>query len=107
MKLSTSALGVALVLATEDGSRGEPGFVTAAVERARAGDSEPRPPTLLACGPEPMLVAVAQLARRLELARQYLRPEAENPREYDDSKPQTSSLFPPRNAREHPDAAEQ
>ncbi|OGR01271.1 MAG: phage portal protein [Deltaproteobacteria bacterium RIFOXYA12_FULL_61_11] len=45
--------------------------------------------------------------RRLELARQYLRPEAENPREYDDSKPQTSSLFPPRNAREHPDAAEQ
>jgi dihydroorotate dehydrogenase electron transfer subunit len=59
-------LGVSVVLVTEDGSRGERGLVTAAVERALAADGGP-PPTLLACGPEPMLVATARLAHRRAL----------------------------------------
>jgi dihydroorotate dehydrogenase electron transfer subunit len=50
--------GVAVELCTEDGSRGSRGYVTAAVDRALAGPA----PTLMACGPEPMLVAVARLA---------------------------------------------
>lgn len=57
--------GCKLVLATEDGSRGHKGYVTGAVVEAldARGDTEP-PPTLLACGPEPMLEATAQLAHR-------------------------------------------
>ena len=68
-------LGVELVLATEDGSRGEPGHirgsrewvtvpgrVTVPLER----DLKTRPTAagvmLYACGPEPMLAAVARLA---------------------------------------------
>lgn len=62
-----AATGVELVLATEDGSRGHPGYVTAAVERALERAAAPAP-TLLACGPEPMLVAVARLARARRLA---------------------------------------
>ncbi len=55
-------LGVDLVLATEDGSRGEPGRVTIPLEQAlRGADGRPRT-TLYACGPEPMLEAVARLA---------------------------------------------
>jgi dihydroorotate dehydrogenase electron transfer subunit len=57
-------LGVTLVLATEDGSRGERGRVTVPLERALAS----LPPTervmVYACGPEPMLAAVAAVARR-------------------------------------------
>lgn len=55
-------LGVSLVLCTEDGSRGERGRVTLPLERAlaaRRGDSDV---LLHACGPEPMLAAVARLA---------------------------------------------
>ena len=66
-------MGVELVLATEDGSRGEPGFsgrsrewvaerVTAPLERdlkARPSDASVM---LYACGPEPMLAAVARLS---------------------------------------------
>jgi len=56
--------GVALDLATEDGSRGSHGRVTAPLERALSA----RPATdglmLYACGPEPMLKAVADLAQR-------------------------------------------
>ncbi|HUH03679.1 MAG TPA: FAD-binding oxidoreductase [Kofleriaceae bacterium] len=62
------ATGAELVLATEDGSRGYRGYVTGAVDAAldRRGD---RPaPTLMACGPEPMLEAVAQLAHRRGLS---------------------------------------
>lgn len=54
------SLGVSLVLATEDGSRGERGRVTAPLERALA--SAPGPVALFACGPEPMLAAVARLS---------------------------------------------
>ena len=55
-------MGVELVLATEDGSRGEPGRVTVPLERdlkARPADASVM---LYACGPEPMLAAVARLA---------------------------------------------
>lgn len=60
-----AALGVALDLATEDGSRGQRGYVTQALAEALDADAaggEP-PPTILACGPDPMLVATAKLAR--------------------------------------------
>jgi dihydroorotate dehydrogenase electron transfer subunit len=55
-------MGVELVLTTEDGSRGETGRVTVPLER----DLKVRPANagvmLYACGPEPMLAAVAALA---------------------------------------------
>jgi dihydroorotate dehydrogenase electron transfer subunit len=54
-------LGVALVLATEDGSRGVKGFVTAPLDlalRSHAGG----PIHLYVCGPTPMMRAVATLA---------------------------------------------
>ena len=57
-----AATGCELVLATEDGGRGVRGRVTEALERALAGAGAA--PTLLACGPDPMLVAVARVARR-------------------------------------------
>jgi dihydroorotate dehydrogenase electron transfer subunit len=50
-----------VVLTTEDGSRGLHGRVTAAVEKA-AGD------TILTCGPNPMMKAVAEIARARGLA---------------------------------------
>jgi dihydroorotate dehydrogenase electron transfer subunit len=53
--------GVELALTTEDGSRGTPGRVTAALEAAL--DAEGSRPTLFACGPDPMLHAVARIAR--------------------------------------------
>jgi dihydroorotate dehydrogenase electron transfer subunit len=55
-------LGVRLVLTTEDGSRGEPGRVTGPLARelaARAADAQI---TVYACGPTPMMRAVADLA---------------------------------------------
>jgi dihydroorotate dehydrogenase electron transfer subunit len=65
------ALGVALHLATEDGTVGRPGRVTVELA-ARLGhhkensrQQDPRRPALriMACGPNPMLWAVAALAR--------------------------------------------
>jgi dihydroorotate dehydrogenase electron transfer subunit len=56
-------LGVTLVLSTEDGSRGERGRVTAPLDRALAGRS-PGSIMIYACGPEPMLAAVAAIAAR-------------------------------------------
>jgi len=55
-------LGVRLQLTTDDGSRGRRGFVTAALE-ARLDEMGGRP-HLIACGPDPMLQAVARLARQ-------------------------------------------
>jgi dihydroorotate dehydrogenase electron transfer subunit len=52
-------LGVELVLTTEDGSRGLRGRVTAPLERDLVAGGNAR---LYACGPEPMLAAVARLA---------------------------------------------
>jgi dihydroorotate dehydrogenase electron transfer subunit len=53
---------VRLVLSTEDGSSGERGRVTVPLERElKRADG---PVTVYACGPEPMLEAVAHLAAR-------------------------------------------
>lgn len=54
-----AALGISPVVCTDDGSEGTKGFVTAELEK-RALDAE----TLVqACGPTPMLIAVANLAK--------------------------------------------
>jgi dihydroorotate dehydrogenase electron transfer subunit len=57
-------MGVDLALTTEDGSRGDRGRVTLPLER----DLKERPADasvmIYACGPEPMLAAVASLAAR-------------------------------------------
>ena len=55
-------LGVRVRLTTEDGSRGESGLVTGALERTLAAAPVP-PPMIYACGPTPMMRAVAVLAR--------------------------------------------
>lgn len=57
-------LGVSLTIATEDGSRGETGRVTRPLERALASRPAGTSVLLQACGPEPMLAAVAGLAAR-------------------------------------------
>lgn len=57
-------LGVQVVLATEDGSRGEHGRVTVPLERALKATPAGRAVTLFVCGPTPMMAAVASLARR-------------------------------------------
>jgi dihydroorotate dehydrogenase electron transfer subunit len=58
-------LGARLVLTTEDGTEGERGRVTAPLERAlslpRTGDV-----TIYACGPTPMMRAVATLGARFQ-----------------------------------------
>jgi dihydroorotate dehydrogenase electron transfer subunit len=60
-----AATGCELVLATEDGARGARGRVTDALERALSSrPAGAAPPTLMACGPDPMLVAVARIAHR-------------------------------------------
>ncbi len=57
--------GVRVVLATEDGSQGERGRVTAPLAAALASRRDPaRPLVLYACGPEAMLRAVAGLAEQ-------------------------------------------
>ena len=57
-------LGAKLVLTTENGARGAKGLVTlpleAALQALGAGDTA----MVYACGPEPMLAAVARLAAR-------------------------------------------
>ena len=57
-------LGVKLMLATEDGSAGMRGRVTAPLETALAALGERDRTLVYACGPEPMLAAVAKLAAR-------------------------------------------
>jgi len=57
-------LGVRLVLATEDGSRGVRGRVTLPLEQELAALAHPDATVVYACGPEPMLEAVATLAAR-------------------------------------------
>jgi len=51
-----SALGVEVVLATDDGSRGYHGYVTELLERSGGHDG------IAACGPTPMLREVARIA---------------------------------------------
>jgi len=59
-----SALGTRLVLTTEDGTRGERGRVTAPLERALRERAPGLPVTLYACGPTPMMRAVAAIGER-------------------------------------------
>ena len=54
-----AALGVTLEVATEDGSRGRRGLVTALLESALAATSDA---VVYACGPTPMMRATAALA---------------------------------------------
>ena len=56
-------LGVRVVLATEDGSRGTTGFVTAPLADALALSAS-TPVKLYVCGPTPMMHAVARLAAK-------------------------------------------
>jgi dihydroorotate dehydrogenase electron transfer subunit len=57
-------LGVRLELATEDGSRGTRGRVTVPLAAALAQTTDPDRVLIQACGPEPMLAAVAHLSAR-------------------------------------------
>ncbi|MBN1954737.1 MAG: dihydroorotate dehydrogenase electron transfer subunit [Anaerolineae bacterium] len=62
-------LGVELLLATDDGSLGHQGYVTdLAAQRAR---QFPQPPTIYACGPEPMLAALLRLCQQQGWAGQF------------------------------------
>jgi len=58
-----ASLGVNLVLTTEDGGKGTKGRVTAPLENALKSVG-PAGAMVYACGPEPMLEAVAKLAAR-------------------------------------------
>ena len=58
------ALGVELVLTTEDGSLGERGRIVAPLDRRLAARSPDAPLMLYACGPEGMLAATARTAIR-------------------------------------------
>jgi dihydroorotate dehydrogenase electron transfer subunit len=61
--------GIRLVLATEDGTLGDRGRVTLPLERelqAAAGRTSGKDIMIYACGPEPMLEAVADLASRYD-----------------------------------------
>jgi dihydroorotate dehydrogenase electron transfer subunit len=57
--------GIRLVLATEDGSIGDRARITTPLERELQGASG-RDVMIYACGPEPMLEAVAQVAARFK-----------------------------------------
>jgi dihydroorotate dehydrogenase electron transfer subunit len=56
-----SNLGATLILTTEDGSRGESGRVTGPLERALASRPVGSGLAIYACGPTPMMRAVARL----------------------------------------------
>jgi dihydroorotate dehydrogenase electron transfer subunit len=58
------ATGARLVLTTEDGSRGESGRVTGPLERELTARPASAPVTVYACGPTPMMRAVATLGER-------------------------------------------
>jgi dihydroorotate dehydrogenase electron transfer subunit len=57
--------GIRIVLATEDGSRGDRGRITVPLERELQGASS-ADVMIYACGPEPMLEAVAHVAARFK-----------------------------------------
>lgn len=61
------SLGVTLVVTTEDGSRGHRGRVTGPLEQALAARTNGSgAPALYACGPTPMMRAVADLGARFD-----------------------------------------
>ena len=57
-------LGAEVTVSTEDGSRGERGFVTLPLDAALSGVPATREIRVSACGPTPMMRAVAKLAAR-------------------------------------------
>ena len=57
------ALGCAVAVTTDDGSRGERGFVTAPLERELAGPAPERGWAVYTCGPGPMMARAASLAK--------------------------------------------
>ena len=57
-------MGVDVALATEDGSAGTRGFVTAPLDAALADTPKPQAIHLSVCGPTPMMRAVAELSAR-------------------------------------------
>jgi len=59
---SFESRGVRVVVTTEDGSAGERGRITGPLERALQARDTHAPVTLYACGPTPMMRAVAALA---------------------------------------------
>ncbi len=63
-----SRLGVATMLATDDGSAGFRGPVTAALERYLAGLGRAERPVLYGCGPEAMLRRLAEIAAERNLS---------------------------------------
>lgn len=64
---SVRALGATVHTATDDGSDGFHGNVLALFARMQAAGELPERVRLLACGPDPMLIAVEDLARAREL----------------------------------------
>ena len=56
-------LGARLILTTEDGTAGERGRVTAPLERALGEAARDQASTIYACGPTPMMRAVADLGQ--------------------------------------------
>lgn len=60
--------GATLRVATEDGSRGHRGLVTDLLETYLTSRDIRKRPTIYACGPHPMLHAVARIAERFEIS---------------------------------------
>jgi len=58
------ALGVELIIATDDGTLGHPGYVTDAITQSAIRHSQF---AIYACGPEPMLVALHRLCRERDI----------------------------------------
>ena len=67
-RAAADAVGGEVILSTDDGSRGEPGFLTEALARHLAAGR--RYSRVLACGPNAMLAALAHLAAQHEIAAQ-------------------------------------
>ncbi len=61
-----AALGARVLVATDDGSQGRRGFVTALLEEALAGDAQRGRPAgiVYACGPTPMMEAAFRICER-------------------------------------------
>jgi dihydroorotate dehydrogenase electron transfer subunit len=59
-------IGVRLILTTEDGTKGERGRVTAPLERALKSMPSGQAVTIYACGPTPMMRAVADLGQAFD-----------------------------------------
>jgi dihydroorotate dehydrogenase electron transfer subunit len=63
-------LGVKVLTATDDGSKGHKGFVTDLLKNLLLSTVNSELATIYTCGPKPMLEAVARIARRYHIAAQ-------------------------------------